>query len=127
MHVTGKPKDEASPNGDVVLETNGSGAPQASYVLGADEVLAQTRSGTTSYYLDDGQGSVRLLTNSSGAVTDSYTYDAFGDLLSSSGSTINPYRYTGQQFDSLTGLYDLRARYYGSDEWALHQPGYNFH
>jgi RHS repeat-associated protein len=104
--------DEASQYGDVVLETDGSGATQASYVLGNGEVLAQTRSGTTSYYLADGQGSVRLLTNSSGAITDSYTYDAFGNLQSSSGSTINSYRYTGQQFDSLTGLYNLRARSY---------------
>jgi RHS repeat-associated protein len=104
--------DEASQYGDVVLETDGSGATQASYVLGGDELLAQTRGGTTSYYLDDGQGNVRLLTTSSGAITDRYTYDAFGNLLSSTGSTINSYRYTGQQFDSLTGLYDLRARSY---------------
>src|SRR5579885_1447993 len=74
--------DEASTTGDVGLETDGSGATQASYVLGDDEVLAQTRSGTTNYYLDDGQGSVRDLTNSSGAITGSYTYDAFGNLLS---------------------------------------------
>ncbi len=104
--------DEASTYGDVVLETDGSGATQASYVLGGDELLAQTHGGTTSYYLDDGQGSVRLLTNSSGAVTDRYTYDAFGNPQSSTGSTVNPYRYMGQQFDSLTGLYDLRARSY---------------
>jgi RHS repeat-associated protein len=66
----------------------------------------------TSYYLYDGQGSVRGLTNSAGAVTDSYSYDAFGNLLTSQGSTVNPYRYDGQLYDSLTGLYDLRARYY---------------
>ncbi len=96
--------DEASTTGDVGLETDGSGATQASYVLGDDEVLAQTRSGTTNYYLDDGQGSVRDLTNSSGAITGSYTYDAFGNLLSSQGSTVNPYLYTGRQFDNLTGL-----------------------
>jgi RHS repeat-associated protein len=107
-------RDEASLYGDVVLETNGSGATQASYVLGAGELLAQTRNGITSYYLADGQGSVRLLTNSSGAITDSYTYDAFGNTQSSTGSTVNPYRYTGQQFDSLIGLYSLRARYYDS-------------
>jgi RHS repeat-associated protein len=55
---------------------------------------------------------VRLLTSSSGAITDSYTYDAFGNLLTSQGTTINPYRYTGQYFDSFLGLYNLRARYY---------------
>ena len=32
--------------------------------------------------------------------------------MSHSGASVNPYRYTGQQFDALTGLYSLRARYY---------------
>jgi RHS repeat-associated protein len=104
--------DEASANGDVVQETDGSGATQASYVLGDGELLAQTRSGATSYYLYDGQGSIRALADSTGAITDQYTYDAFGNALSSQSATVNPYRYTGQQLDSLTGLYDLRARYY---------------
>jgi hypothetical protein len=48
----------------VVQETDGSGATQASYVVSQGEVLAQTRGGTASYYLDDGQGSVRALTDS---------------------------------------------------------------
>jgi RHS repeat-associated protein len=85
---------------------------QASSVLGDDELLAQTRSGTVSYDLSDGQNNVRLLTDANGAITDQYRYDAYGNLLSSQGTTVNPYRYTGQQLDSLTGLYDLRARYY---------------
>ncbi len=104
--------DEASTSGDVVQETDGNGVTQASYVLGDDELLAQTRSGAVSYDLSDGQNNVRLLTDGNGAVTDHYTYDAYGNLLSSQGTTVNPYRYTGQQLDSLTGLYDLRARYY---------------
>ncbi|MHB8628749.1 MAG: RHS repeat-associated core domain-containing protein [Aggregatilineales bacterium] len=67
-----------------------------------------------SYYLHDGQGSVRTLTNASGVPTDHYAYDAFGNAYApgTSGTTMNPYRYTGQQFDAATGLYDLRARYY---------------
>ena len=51
--------DEASPYGDVALETDGAGATLASYLLAEGELLAQTRGGTTSYYLQDGQGSVR--------------------------------------------------------------------
>jgi len=42
-----------------VQQTDGTGAIQASYVLGNGQVLTQTRSGVTSYYLYDGQGSVR--------------------------------------------------------------------
>lgn len=80
--------------------------------MGGKQLISQTRGTTTSYFLQDGQGSTRALTNSTGGVTDTYSYTAFGEAFNSSGTTVNPYRYTGQQFDSLTGLYDLRARYY---------------
>ena len=104
--------DEASAYGDVVYEYNGSGATLASYVLGGTETISQTRGATTSYFLQDGQNSTHALTSSTGAVTDTYSYTAFGESYASSDTTVNPYRYTGQQFDSATGLYDLRARYY---------------
>ena len=64
-----------------------------------------------SVYLYDGHGSVVGLANESGIVTDTYCYDAFGNLLKSTGSTKNCYRYCGEQFDETTGLYYLRARY----------------
>jgi RHS repeat-associated protein len=62
--------------------------------------------------LHDGQGSVRGLVDSTGASIDKYTFNAYGEQTASSGTTENSYRYTGQQFDALTGLYSLRARYY---------------
>jgi RHS repeat-associated protein len=108
--------DEQSPYGDVVAETDGSGAIQASYVLGGSELLAQVRGSvagaTASYPLPDGQGSVRALANSAGTITDTYRYDAYGNQTSSSGTTPNPYRYAGQRLDDGTGLYQLRARSY---------------
>jgi RHS repeat-associated protein len=111
--------NEVSAYGDVVLETDGGGAVQAQYTLGhacgvcdVSGLISQKSGNTVSYFLKDGQGSVRGLTNPSGSLTDSYAYGAFGDLKNSSGTTANTYRYTGQQFDSLTGLYSLRARYY---------------
>ncbi len=111
--------DALSPFGDVVLATaTGSMTAQSSYVMDGSELLTQnlTQAGTTtqSYYLQDGQGSVRTLTDASGVPTDRYAYDAFGNAYTpgTSGTTSNPYRYTGQQFDSATGLYDMRARYY---------------
>nr|WP_275994433.1 RHS repeat-associated core domain-containing protein [Argonema antarcticum] len=47
-----------------------------------------------------------------GAVTDKYNYDAFGNLLSSTGNTNNNYLYRGEQFDPNLGWQYLRARYY---------------
>lgn len=104
--------DEASIYGDVVRETNASGTVLASYVLSDTERLSQTRNGSTSYYLQDGQKSTRALTNAAGTITDTYNYTAFGELQNHTGTTVNPYQYTGQQFDQSTGLYSLRARYY---------------
>ena len=104
--------DEASLYGDVILETDASGNTLAAYVLGGAELLSQNRGGTIRYYLQDAQGNIRTLTDASGSITDTYAYTAFGETLSHSGASVNPYLYTGQQFDALTGLYSLRARYY---------------
>jgi len=67
--------------------------------------------GTRSFYGYDGNGNTRYLTGTNGAISDTYLYDAFGSLLTSTGSTANDYRYTGEQYDSTLGLYYLRARY----------------
>jgi RHS repeat-associated protein len=56
------------------------------------------------------------LTDSSGSVSDTYVYDAYGTLLSSSGVTTNSYLYTGEQYDKNLGEYYLRARYYSPSE-----------
>jgi RHS repeat-associated protein len=63
------------------------------------------------YYVYDGHGSVRALTDQTGAVTDTYDYDAFGTLLHSTGTTYNNFLFAGEQFDPDLGLYYNRARY----------------
>jgi len=44
-------------------------------------------------------------------ITDIYVYDAYGNLLKQTGTTENDYLYTGEQYNTSTGLYYLRARY----------------
>ena len=95
---------------NVLAEIDSEGSVQAYYTIGAD-LISQERDGNVSVYLYDGHGSVTALANESGIVTDTYCYDAFGNLLKSKGSTKNCYRYCGEQFDETTGLYYLRARY----------------
>jgi len=109
--------DAQSAYGDVALETDGSNAIQNSYVLGNGELLSQKRSSANAeYFLYDGHSGVRNLTSNTGSVLENYKYDAFGNLQGFSGTPNTKYLYTGQQFDSLTGLYDLRARYYNPNQ-----------
>ena len=54
---------------------------------------------------------MRQLTNSAGAVTDRYDYDAFGNLINQIGSTPNVYLFAGEAYDAALGLYYNRARY----------------
>jgi hypothetical protein len=99
---------------ELSLPVNQSGAVTRSYTWGL-ELISEHQSinstATTSYYVHDGHGSVRALTNLSGAVTDTYDYDAFGNLLHSTGTTPNNYLFAGEQFDPNLNLYYNRARY----------------
>ena len=81
------------------------------YYTRGDELISQECDGKKSYYVYDGHGSVCALADESGKVTDKYVYDAFGNLISSVGSTKNDFLFCGEQFDPVTGLYYLRARY----------------
>jgi RHS repeat-associated protein len=96
---------------EVLEEYTASGTVQASYVYGLG-LISQSRAGVLSFYEKDGLGSTRILTDASGSVTDTYTYDAFGNQIASTGTTVNNYRYTGEQYDSKLGNYYLRQRYY---------------
>jgi len=99
---------------NVLEEVDGSGNVLARYTQGAgiDQPLAELRSGTTSYYQQDVLSSVTSLSNSAGALANTYTYDSYGKLTTSTGTITNPYRYTGREADSETGLDYYRARYY---------------
>jgi RHS repeat-associated protein len=108
-------EDDVNPTGypQVLEEVVGTTA-QRTYTYGLQRISEyQTIGGswTASFYGYDGGGNVRKLTNSAGAVTDSYEYDAFGNSFTVNGSTPNNYLYRGEQFDPDLGLYYLRARY----------------
>ena len=99
---------------NLVEETNAMGTAVARYSQGLniDEPLAMLRSGATIYYQADGLGSLTSLSNTSGALTNTYTYNSFGNLTASTGSVTNAFRYTGREWDPETSLYYYRARYY---------------
>src|SRR5260370_17403111 len=72
-------------------------------------------SGATSYYQSDGLGSISSLSNSAAILANTYTYDSFGNLISSSGSITNPFQYTGREYDPETNLRYYRTRYLDSN------------
>ncbi|MBI3313973.1 MAG: hypothetical protein HYZ83_07035, partial [Candidatus Omnitrophica bacterium] len=97
----------------VLAEMDSAGSVKKVFAYGLDRISSlDTGSSTSQYYLQDGLGTVTGLANASGSVAENYTYDAFGNPLSLPSASTNPFRYTGEQFDSETGLVYLRARYY---------------
>ena len=74
--------------------------------------------GSEHFYLYNAQGDVVAIANYSGEVVVEYTYDAWGNPLSCTGSLAstlgkkNPFRYRGYVYDEETGLYYLKSRYY---------------
>jgi RHS repeat-associated protein len=98
-------------DGDDILREI-SGATTVKYIHGPeiDEPLAhEDGAGALSYFHADGLGSIIKTTNSAGAVTTTRRYDAYGKFELGAA---NGYAFTGREWDSETGLYYYRARYY---------------
>jgi RHS repeat-associated protein len=81
------------------------------YVYGLDLISSVDGSNVETYYSHDGLGSVANLTNENGQTTVTYTFNAFGETKSSTGTADNAWQFTGEWKDATTDLYYLRARY----------------
>jgi RHS repeat-associated protein len=94
------------------------------YVFGdyIDEVLAMVKaSGAWHFYFTNDLYSIYALTDSTGAVIETYKYDPYGkpDILAPDDMTIrisssagNPWGFTGRRHDTETGIMYYRARMY---------------
>ena len=102
--------DEYTSYSRVLEEKNKNNNLTATYTYGHD-LISQNRVTSVSFYNRDGLGSTTSLTNESQIVTDTYSYDAFGNLINSTGTTKNNYLFAGEEKDNTTGYYYLRARY----------------
>ncbi len=100
---------------DVLLDLDATQAVVARYTHGAgiDEPLLLVQDGQMYAYHADGLGSITTLTEASGDVVQRYAYTAFGTLASpGDADVVQPYTFTGREWDTETGLYYYRARYY---------------
>ncbi len=109
-------------NGSLLMaQVQGSGSNQVkqlySYNANGD-VISVNYNGTEYYYLRNGQTDIVGLMDGSGTKVVEYTYDAWGKLISTTGTLAtslgadNPFRYRGYYYDTETGLYYLMTRYY---------------
>ncbi len=100
---------------DILFELDASGNIITEYLHGPgiDEPIAMIRGGQTYYYHADVLGSIIAITNSAGQVVQRYEYDSFGNITyQQDPNFIQPYTYTGREYDEESGLYYYRARYY---------------
>jgi RHS repeat-associated protein len=96
--------EELSADGDALLR------PIAKYVFG-DDLIALTRGEVTTYVVADGLGNTRALADAGGAITDTYAYDAWGNVVGRTGNTPMEHLYRGERLDPASRLYYLRARW----------------
>jgi len=88
---------------------------------GSGKPMAAIHSGDTYYYVTNLQGDVIAILDYTGAAVVEYAYDAWGNILSTTGSmastlgTLNPLRYRGYVYDQEYGLYYLQSRYYNPE------------
>ena len=100
---------------DILFELDGSGNVITEYLHGPgiDEPIGMIRNNQTYYYHADALGSIIAITDSYGRVVQRYEYDSFGNITyQQDPSFVQPYTYTGREYDTESGLYYYRARYY---------------
>ena len=107
----------------IIAEYDGNGTLLRKFIYGPgiDEPICMITAGGTKYYYHfDGLGSVAALSNASGNIVEKYRYDVFGAVsIYSPGDEPrvmsdygNSRMFTGREYDSETGNYYYRARYY---------------
>ena len=110
--------DTARPYSEIVLERsrqNGGAWQETRYTHtpdGVGQLISEQRQGKTLHVYEDGQGSARLITDESGQIIETLDFDAFGNESNPDPASPTRHRYTGESYDSATGLYHLRARDY---------------
>jgi RHS repeat-associated protein len=98
--------------GSVVTELDGENNFKSGYVRGYELISQRDSKDDSYYYFNNYHGDVVGLTDEVGNVVNRYKYDAFGNTVESKEQVNNRFRYSGEQYDSVTNQYYLRARFY---------------
>jgi hypothetical protein len=74
----------------LLMETDGAGAAVVRYTHG-QSLISQRRGNVSHWYHFEALGTTRQLTDGTEAITDTYTFDAWGNEVASTGTTANPF------------------------------------
>ena len=98
---------------EIIQEKVGANAPTY-YTRGfGGQLISRSGGGDPlSYYHHDAIGSVVALTDNTGALTNTYSYTAFGEVRERTGTSPQPFQYVGNAWDAGSKLYDFHARAY---------------
>ncbi len=105
-----------------IADYDGSDTLQKRYVYGTkldEPLIVITSGGTPTYLHHDRLGSIICTSNTSGVASNKNKYSPFGESPSVAGSDVG---FTGQRFDSETGLYYFKLRYYSPKLGRFLQP-----
>jgi RHS repeat-associated protein len=89
------------------------------YIYAGENPIARHTPSGTQYYLEDATDSVRALTNGTGAVSESYDYDGFGNVRSVDQPELG---YHAAWHDPTSGLIDMRLREYDPQTGRFTSP-----
>ena len=107
---------------DVIMEfDNGTLARRFIHGPGIDEPVCMITASGRYYYHTDALGSTAALSDSTGALKESYAYSPYGEITSA-GTLGNSYLFTGRQLDRESGLYYYRVRHYDPGSGRFMQP-----
>jgi large repetitive protein len=100
--------DVSRENPVVLAEYGQTNATTVTYTYGGN-LISEQRGNDESFLLMDGHSGVRILTDKLGNLTDTSSYDAYGNVTNPLSAEFG---YRGESFEDLTRLQYLRARYY---------------
>ncbi|MGE3804743.1 MAG: RHS repeat domain-containing protein, partial [Gemmataceae bacterium] len=114
--VNGQTVTHAFDGENVWADFDAAGNVLARYLFGdrVDEIIARFRPGEgTNWYLTDKLFTVRDIVSSAGAVINHIDYNSFGKVIFESNQFAGDrFKFTGREFEPITGLYYYRARFY---------------
>ena len=84
------------------------------------------------YYIKNVQNDIVAIADKNGDIVANYYYDAWGNVTRITGNTAlaqtNPLRYRSYYYDSETGYYHLKSRYYSPEvgRWISPEPNVDY-